>query len=311
MDVDLLSKMVGQLIVDNDRVGLPGVGTFVAEVVPATFSDRGYTINPPYRRLSFHQSRSEDTLLADLYAESNNVPKETAKLIVAQFLEEFSRVLKERKSITLPGLGRIRATRENNFFFVPDEDLDIYPDGFTLKPVSLKTHLEADDPVVIPLVPVRLPAEEPEAESVEEPVEEIVGNQEPQPEVEPVVNPAEEPSEPSEPAAEKPAEEPSVEPSPVPEPEPISEPEPEPQPEPLPAPEAQPEPQPEVQPEADSLPEEKSRPERKRSRWWIPVVVIIVLALIALAVFLILASVAPDFIDSILYTPEELRIINY
>ena len=30
-----------------------------------------------------------------------------------------------------------------------------------------------------------------------------------------------------------------------------------------------------------------------------------------LAVFLILADVAPDFIDSILYTPEELRIINY
>ena len=30
-----------------------------------------------------------------------------------------------------------------------------------------------------------------------------------------------------------------------------------------------------------------------------------------LAAFLILAHVAPDFIDSILYTPEELRIINY
>jgi len=32
---------------------------------------------------------------------------------------------------------------------------------------------------------------------------------------------------------------------------------------------------------------------------------------VALAVFMILARVAPDFIDSILYTPEELRIINY
>ena len=34
-------------------------------------------------------------------------------------------------------------------------------------------------------------------------------------------------------------------------------------------------------------------------------------AVVALAVFMILARVAPDFIDSILYTPEELRIINY
>jgi hypothetical protein len=30
-----------------------------------------------------------------------------------------------------------------------------------------------------------------------------------------------------------------------------------------------------------------------------------------IAVFLILCQVAPDFIDSLLYTPEELEIINY
>ena len=40
MDIDLLSKMVGELILDNDEVSLPGVGTFVAEVVPSTFSDK-------------------------------------------------------------------------------------------------------------------------------------------------------------------------------------------------------------------------------------------------------------------------------
>ena len=51
---------------------------------------------------------------------------------------EMKQVLKERKIILLPGLGRLRATKENNFFFVPEEDLDIYPDGFALKPVSLK-----------------------------------------------------------------------------------------------------------------------------------------------------------------------------
>ena len=49
----------------------------------------------------------------------------------------------------------------------------------------------------------------------------------------------------------------------------------------------------------------------KKFRWWIPLLVLFALAAIFLAVFLILAHVAPDFIDSILYTPEELRIINY
>ena len=107
--------MISELITDLNRVGLPGLGTFVAEVVPATFSDKGYTINPPYRRLSFHPSRSEDTLLIDFYAASNGISKEAAGLYLKQFLGEMKSVLKERKTIMLPGLGRLRATVENNF----------------------------------------------------------------------------------------------------------------------------------------------------------------------------------------------------
>ena len=41
MDVILLSKMIKTLIIDHDTVGLPGLGTFVAENIPASFSDRG------------------------------------------------------------------------------------------------------------------------------------------------------------------------------------------------------------------------------------------------------------------------------
>ena len=51
--------------------------------------------------------------------------------------------------------------------------------------------------------------------------------------------------------------------------------------------------------------------ERTKFRWWIPVAAVVGTAVVALAVFLILSRVSPDFIDSILYTPEELRIINY
>ena len=53
MDIDLLAKMVKETVMDHDSVTLPGVGSFVAELVPAVFTDRGYTINPPYRRLYF------------------------------------------------------------------------------------------------------------------------------------------------------------------------------------------------------------------------------------------------------------------
>lgn len=143
MDIDLLSKMVKELILDKDEVSLPGVGTFVAEMVPSAFSDKGYTINPPYKRLSFRQKGTgDDSLLIDFYAKCNNLDIETASRIIREFLHEMRHVLETRKSIVFPGLGKLRATRENYFFFVADEDLDIYPEGFGLEPISLKTHEE-------------------------------------------------------------------------------------------------------------------------------------------------------------------------
>lgn len=142
MDIDLLSKMVKELILDEDRVVLPGLGAFVAEIVPATFSDKGYTINPPYRKLYFRSKPDEGDELVTFYATSNKIEKEMAQRIIGDFLSELRDVLHEKKTVVFPGLGRLRATKENNLFFVADEDLDIYPEGFGLEPVSLKTHTE-------------------------------------------------------------------------------------------------------------------------------------------------------------------------
>ena len=393
--------MISELITDHNRVGLPGLGTFVAEVVPATFSDKGYTINPPYRRLSFHPSRSEDTLLIDFYAASNGISKEAAGLYLKQFLGETKSVLKERKTIMLPGLGRLRATMENNFFFVSDPDLDIYPDGFALKPLSLKTISMADE-VEIPFFPpmeeemeVKGAAEvegegagEAEAREMSENKEETGGpvspesiqpestqpeqqqsepapqsepeQSQPQPELQlqaeqpqpdseqlqpetgPALQPEQQPgpgeqepqseSEQSQPETELQlqAEQPQPESEQLqPETGPALQPEQQPGPgeqEPQPRPE-QPQPQSEIsqtQPQSESeqsqpqpAPQPQSRPETgpvhapRRFRWWIPLLVLLAVAAVALLAFLTVAQVAPDFIDSILYTPEELRIINY
>lgn len=147
MDIDLLSKMVKELIMDNDQVSLPGLGTFVAETVPSAFSDKGFTINPPYRKLSFRPVREKDNLLVDLYASANGVSQEIAEKALTAFIDGLREVLQSRKNILFPGLGRLRATKENNFFFVADENLDIYPEGFGLAPLSLKSHTETPEEV--------------------------------------------------------------------------------------------------------------------------------------------------------------------
>ena len=384
MDVELLSKMIAELIVDHDRVGLPGVGTFFTELVPSAFSDRGYTINPPYRRLSFLPNAVENDLLVDFYAEVNGIPADVSREYLSQFLAELCEVLKERKTIILPGLGRLRATRENNLFFVPDENLDIYPEAFGLAPVSLKNLPASDDDKVE--IPFEFKVRRPDAAAVS-PVQKTAdasaaAGTELNPTPEPPTD--EEPDTDQErhsgqripePGAPVSAPEPSTAApeSAMAEPEsaaggqalPVTEPvepaitDPEtpsdattgsalaqsaPEPEPSAVGPGQvtgtgaeaggaepsisgdllsetageslsavPEAAADIFPEtADISPEaDDAAVVRKKFRWWIPLLAVFALAAVALAAFLILADVAPDFIDSILYTPEELRIINY
>ena len=340
MDIDLLSRMVGELILEHDQVGLPGVGTFVAEMVPATFSDKGYTIHPPYRRLSFYPSRLEDSLLIKFYAESNQLSREAAAAYITQYLAELKGVLEERKTIVLPGLGRLRATRENTLFFVPDENLDIYPAAVGLEPVSLKSLAEEEqEPVVID---VPAPVVEPEPEPEPEPKPEPIPEPEPEPEPEPVLIPVPEPEEIADQVGNDEiaagADEETVgndEETVSTNEETVSNDE-----ETVGAEEATASTEEESvgnEEETAGAEEEKveeAQPEEPRTRratypaaWihddWkepvrkgLPGIVVFLLVLIGLAIlglvaFVVLARVAPDFIDTLLYTPDELRIINY
>ena len=247
MDIDLLSKMVKELILDNDRVVLPGLGCFVAEIVPSTFSDKGYTINPPYRRLYFRSKPDEGDELVKFYALSNNVSFEIADRIITDFVSELKSVLHLKKTVVFPGLGRLRATKENNVFFVADEDLDIYPDGFGLEPVSLKTNQETPEDVTAAV------------EGLKSLLDDV-----------PAVTPT---------------------PEPIPEltPEPVVEPEP--------------------------APEQLIVPTAPKSKTWRKVMwTILILVLVSAALFgafVLISRVNPELLDSILYTKEELEIINW
>ena len=258
MDIELLAKMVGELILDHDEVALPGLGTFVAEMVPASFSDKGFTINPPYRKLSFRQRESGDRSLVDFYASVNHVDQVQAERMISRFVGELRSELTSKKSIVFPKLGKLRATRENHFFFVPDEELSIYPEGFGLVPVSLKSHQETP-----------------------EEVSEAIRN------LKDIVAPSEEA-----------AAVPDVQQEPATAPEPASAPEPA---------------APPVSRERPAPAQSAGRRQSRRRRMHPAVVSLIVaasLAIVFLGSVAILGRVAPQLIDPLLYTPEELHILN-
>ena len=283
MDIDLLSKMVKELILDNDRVALPGLGSFVAEVVPSTFSDKGYTINPPYRRLYFRSKPDEGRELAGFYASTNKVEEDMAERIIKDFVSELKSVLHTKKTVVFPGLGRLRATKENNVFFIADEDLDIYPAGFGLEPISLKTHQETREEVSAALTDLKSILEEPKAEAIPEPSPELASAPLPEPAPVPETPEVQEPAdaEASEPEtvkvqAAEPVEEQKTEPKPAEVSVPVSEP---------------------VKP--------------KRKTILILSICLVALVIILLIAFAVVGRLCPDWIDQFLYSPEELKILNY
>ena len=302
MDIDLLAKMVKELILDNDRVVLPGLGAFVAEVVPSTFSDRGYTINPPYRKLYFRARPDEGQELADFYARSNNIAPEIADKIIKDFVLELKDVLFAKKTVVFPGLGRLRATKENAVFFVADEDLDIYPEGFALEPVSLKTHVETPEDITAVVADLKAVIEEEivveehlqeqpaveEASVDEASVEETAVEEEVTATGETVEEAPEEETFTEESLGEESAEETEVETI-----------------------EAELTVEPAVEPETTEVTE--NVPAKKCSFWktlgkvflWL-----VVAAVLLLGAFIAVSRYQPQLLDSILYTPEELEIIN-
>ena len=291
MDIDLLAKMVKEAILDHDTVTLPGVGCFVAELVPSTFSDKGYTINPPYRRLYFSPKQGGDTYLVDLYARDNEeVDADMATRILTEFLAEMKEVLKVKKTVVFPGLGRLRATRENHFFFVADEDLDIYPEGLGLAPLSLKTHVETPEEVATAVAGL--------AELIEE-IPGQAGNEEEEPEPEPVPEPVEGPVE-DEPVPEKIEEIPDQVGND--EEEQVAE---------------------EISPRAalgrndneaalgrNDNEAALGRNDKSRKFWRVVLIVLCVLVGL-LVIFVLLNRLAPGLLDPLLYSKEELQILRY
>ena len=275
MDIDLLSKMVREIILESDEVTLPGVGMFVAETVPATFSNKGFTINPPYRRLSFRQKQGSDTLLADYYAATYTVPRDKAAEVLEAFLAGMKDVLKERKTIVFPGLGRLRATKENQFFFVSDEAMDICPQAFGLEAVSLKSHGTVEAPAV-PAVPDPVGAAEEEEGDFSTALE-MTGKAAPEMTETVAEGDFSTPLEMTEKAAPEMTEK--------------------------------------VAEGDFSTPlemTEKTAPEMtEKGGWWKAVLWVVVVVAVLLGMLAVLGRVAPDFVDRFLYTKEELEVLRY
>ncbi len=239
--MEIFAACLKELLLENDTVTVPGLGSFITRQMPASFSDRGRTINPPYRKLSFRASEQGDAVLFKERI-ATLLPAGTDPAAWLQsFVKEFKEELEKAKRVDLVSLGTMRATAQNDYFFVASDDLDIFPEAMGLEAVTIKSS--------------QLMEEEPQAEDVPEKEEE-----------------------------------------PVQEPETTAEP----------------------QPAADAPKVAATTAEKPRHRlkWWAILLIVLAALLLLLILSVIFKDVLPwgtavdNFINHLLYTEEELRILN-
>ncbi|MDP3397820.1 MAG: hypothetical protein Q8S23_01600 [Bacteroidales bacterium] len=139
MELNLLSSILRELILEHDRVSLPGMGSFIAEMAPSVFSDKAMVIHPPFRRILFRTAEVwNDGLLESRYAAERGISENEATAEISVFVKMMKIELNSTKHYKIPDFGSMRATEQNDYFFVAEKGLFNYLEGFGLEPLNLK-----------------------------------------------------------------------------------------------------------------------------------------------------------------------------
>lgn len=314
------------MLLRDGCVELPALGWLYFITCPASVSDRGFTVNPPFRKLVFSPSRPgtvspsasvssvspeasssafSPTLpngtpsngtpsIVLFYAEANGLSVRKATEIITGCVSAIGSLVSSSRDFLLPGLGRFKRMRDGTLYFVQDQELELCPAFDFLPSLSLKTHSrdlapDSSEPTVpsepsAPTVPseAAAPSEPSEPSEPTEPSEADAPSEPSEPS---------EPTEPSEPAAPSEAAAPS-EPSVPSEPSDSSAP-------------AEP---------ADGTGLPEAKPGRRPSRTLRTLAIcsgsLLLAALLFLSALAIVGRVAPDLIDSYLYTAEQIDILH-
>ena len=187
MDISVFSKCLKDLLLRNDEVVVPGLGTFMVQVVADEVDEDGNPI-PPYRKISYSTAEKEDDGLFLRWIAKYLPDGTDASQTWQDFIEDFSGELDEKKSVVIKGVGELRASARKIYYFVSDTENFEYPDvpgqesiGALLpedyaeeesKPIELDTDKwikqEDNTPSPTPEQPAGEPAHKPEPAPVPE-----------------------------------------------------------------------------------------------------------------------------------------------
>ncbi len=132
MDLTQVYIKIQELLINDEKVKLPGIGEFEVVVQSATFLQDGKTIVPPSKKLLFVQSDSN--------CECEQWMKELG--------EKISESLKAEGEFEVPGFGVFADKGEGVIGFTLNEEFDFAPDNFSLEAISLE-EVHREEPAAV------------------------------------------------------------------------------------------------------------------------------------------------------------------
>lgn len=134
-----ISKYIIELLQNEDKVGLPDLGTFVVEEEPAESHPVTHTYKPATRKVRFTEEQlDEENKLVSALAFYENMIFEKAEKQVQGFVYDLRQDLKETGSHTVKGLGIFSIDAEHNLSFEVDEEADFNNYTFGLPDISVQ-----------------------------------------------------------------------------------------------------------------------------------------------------------------------------
>ncbi len=131
-----LGKHISNLLYEQDKVSVPGFGTFFTKYVPARFIPEKKIVQPPGKVARFDQNTIEkDTPLIDYMASKESVDKDQVHDFINSVVKEIRFALEKGKTVELENLGHLSKDADGNIVFEAMPDVNYLTDTAGVAPV--------------------------------------------------------------------------------------------------------------------------------------------------------------------------------
>jgi hypothetical protein len=128
-----IDKYISELLYGHDCVIIPDFGGFVANYSPARIHPTQHTFSPPSKDIVFNKNlKSNDGLLANAIATSEQVSYAEAGRRIAAYVEDCMKSLRSGKRFNINSVGTLYYDVERNLQFEPDRTVNYLTDAFGL-----------------------------------------------------------------------------------------------------------------------------------------------------------------------------------